>query len=164
MNVAVLKTKAEQALVESSKLPRLCCQAAHGVRELRSRAIGTFAALGLPHKRIEEWKYTDVRERLREVPPLAVAPAVALDGPALEAGLGRLASLPAYRIVLSMANSPRFSRMSPRCQPTSRCTLGHELGQAVGRLPDLQKTVTRQPTVKGDSGAGGGDRAQSCAS
>lgn len=99
MNVAVLKTKAEQALVERFETAKAALPGGAWVHELRNRAIGSFAALGLPHKRIEEWKYTDVRERLRDVPPLAVAATVSVDRRALEAGLGRLAGLTAYRIV-----------------------------------------------------------------
>ena len=72
MNVGLTKTKAEQAFTESfeaiaSKLP-----GSEAVRELRRKAIGTFAALGLPHRRIEEWKYTDLRNLLKE----AFAPAI----------------------------------------------------------------------------------------
>lgn len=71
MNVAVIKTKAEMALVEqfervSSRLPGNAA-----VAKLRRDAIGRFAALGLPHRRIEEWKYTDLRTMLKEAPPLA---------------------------------------------------------------------------------------------
>ena len=32
------------------------------------------SALGLPHRRIEDWKYTDLRVLMREVLPLAAAP------------------------------------------------------------------------------------------
>ena len=46
------------------------------VAEARKAAIGAFAALGLPHRRIEEWKYTDLRSALKE----ALAPAVGGDG------------------------------------------------------------------------------------
>ena len=61
MNVAVMKTKAEQA----RRTVRGCGRTLPGagwVTELRKEAIGAFAALGLPHRRIEEWKYTDLRD------------------------------------------------------------------------------------------------------
>ena len=41
------------------------------VRKLRDDAIAAFAARGLPHRRIEEWKYTDLRAAM----PQAFAPA-----------------------------------------------------------------------------------------
>jgi Fe-S cluster assembly protein SufD len=61
MTVAVTKTKAEQPFTRkfeavASKLP-----GSRAVAEARSAAIGAFAALGLPHRRLEPWKYTDLR-------------------------------------------------------------------------------------------------------
>jgi Fe-S cluster assembly protein SufD len=55
---------------------------------------------GLPHRRIEEWKYTDLRGSLKEV----YAPAIQLTGNTLSAAdvahaLGPLASLDAHRLV-----------------------------------------------------------------
>jgi len=44
------------------------------VAQVRERAFGEFARQGLPHRRLEQWKYTDLRARLREVAPLAGAP------------------------------------------------------------------------------------------
>ena len=41
--------------------PRRLFRAARAVPDARKAAIGAFAALGLPHRRIEEWKYTDLR-------------------------------------------------------------------------------------------------------
>ncbi len=40
----------------------------------RSSAFDDFARTGLPHRRIEDWKYTDLRALMREVAPLAAAP------------------------------------------------------------------------------------------
>ena len=67
MNVAVMKTKAEQALSEAFEkaAPQLPGSAA--VKALRADAIGQFGALGLPHRRIEEWKYTDLRGLIKDV-------------------------------------------------------------------------------------------------
>src|SRR5262249_17802950 len=39
--------------------------------ELRDAAFQRFDAAGLPHRRIEEWKYTDLRALIREAKPLA---------------------------------------------------------------------------------------------
>ena len=71
MNVAVIKSKAEMAFVEqfesvSGRLP-----GNQLVAQMRRDAIGRFAALGLPHRRVEEWKYTDLRTMLKEALPLA---------------------------------------------------------------------------------------------
>jgi len=44
------------------------------VAEIRRDAFAAFERTGLPHRRIEEWKYTDLRALMREVLPLANAP------------------------------------------------------------------------------------------
>src|SRR5215831_514081 len=41
------------------------------VAKLREEAFRRFDASGLPHRRIEEWKYTDLRTLMREAKPLA---------------------------------------------------------------------------------------------
>ena len=66
MTVAVTKTKAEQALSHNFEAVPRSCRADAPWREARKAAIGAFAALGLPHRRIEEWKYTDLRSALKE--------------------------------------------------------------------------------------------------
>jgi Fe-S cluster assembly protein SufD len=44
------------------------------VADVRREAFATFERLGLPHRRVEEYKYTDLRALMREVLPLAAAP------------------------------------------------------------------------------------------
>jgi len=44
------------------------------VRSLREKALRLFAEKGLPHRRVEEWKYTDLRVLLRDMAPLAGKP------------------------------------------------------------------------------------------
>ena len=100
MNVGLTKTKAEQAFTETFDAVVARLPGSGAVRELRRQAIGTFAALGLPHRRIEEWKYTDLRSFLKE----AFAPAAGRPAPLSEAdinaALGPLAEIEAYRILV----------------------------------------------------------------
>jgi Fe-S cluster assembly protein SufD len=42
--------------------------------ENRATAFANFTKAGLPSRRVESWHYTDLRARLRQAPPLAVAP------------------------------------------------------------------------------------------
>lgn len=44
------------------------------VADLRRQALEAHDRLGLPHRRVEDWKYTDLRVLMREVLPLAAAP------------------------------------------------------------------------------------------
>src|SRR5438067_3927677 len=94
-DVALIKTAAEQQLAAewqqaAGRLP--------GPRLLRATAFERFAAAGLPSRRIEEWKYTDLRALMREAKPLAAPPDAAARARAKDAGAA-LASIEARRIV-----------------------------------------------------------------
>lgn len=73
MTVQALKTKAETALGEQFAEAETTLPGGEWLRELRLKAIGAFAALGLPHRRVEEWKYSDLRAAMKEAYPLARA-------------------------------------------------------------------------------------------
>src|SRR5262249_53776464 len=62
-------------------------------------AFRRFAAEGLPHRRVEDWKYTDLRALMREAKPLAGPPDAAAIARAKGAGAG-LRGVGARRIVL----------------------------------------------------------------
>ena len=70
------------------------------VARVRTDAMRAFTLRGLPTRRIEEFKYTDIRERLKEVYPAATAHAAsAVTTTQIDAALGPLAALDAYRLV-----------------------------------------------------------------
>ncbi len=99
MNVAVLKTKAEQALTETFGGVATRLPGRPAVAAARKDAIGRFGTLGLPHRRIEAWKYTDLRNAMK----VALAP-VSGEAPSLTAAdlgeaLGSLATFDATRVV-----------------------------------------------------------------
>lgn len=98
MNVAVMKTKAEQALTEAFAAVAPKLPGTDPVKAARNEAIGRFSALGLPHRRIEEWKYTDLRANLKDVLPLAVEDDTAVTIADLVVALGPLAHIEAHRI------------------------------------------------------------------
>ncbi len=66
MPVAVMKTKAEVALVEQFQAALPSLPGGADVATHRRAAIAAFTEYGLPHRRIEEWKYTDLRTALKE--------------------------------------------------------------------------------------------------
>lgn len=74
MNVALVKSTAERPLAEIFTAARGRLPGTGAVAQARQAAFDVFARQGLPHRRIEEWKYTDLRALLREVAPLADAP------------------------------------------------------------------------------------------
>lgn len=94
MNVAVTRTKAEQALSELFEAVAAKLPGGRAMAEARKAAIGVFAGLGLPHRRVEEWKYTDLRERFKEALPPAADKTGGASWDALEPLLGaRLAAI-----------------------------------------------------------------------
>ncbi len=64
----------------------------------RRDAMAVFEELGLPHRRVEEWKYTDLRAAIKEANP--VAKPASVDAGALKSALGALADVDAIRVVL----------------------------------------------------------------
>src|SRR5450759_1991314 len=73
MNVEVRSTKnaTEQALSAAFTAARATLPGKGAVAALREDAFKRFDAKGLPHRRVEEWKYTDLRALMREAKPLA---------------------------------------------------------------------------------------------
>src|SRR5258708_30657215 len=74
MNVALAKTDSGRALGETFALARPCLPGTGKVADTRQQAFESFERMGLPHRRIEEWKYTDLRVLMRDLLPLAAAP------------------------------------------------------------------------------------------
>ena len=64
-----VKTNAEQALADAYVATKTTLPGDGKVLKLRDAAAARFDALGLPHRRVEEWKYTDLRVALRDAKP-----------------------------------------------------------------------------------------------
>jgi Fe-S cluster assembly protein SufD len=74
MNLVLAKTETGRAIRSVFAVARDRLPGAGKVAEIRRQAFEAFERAGLPHRRIEEWKYTDLRALMREVLPLAAAP------------------------------------------------------------------------------------------
>ena len=70
-DVRAMKTPAEQALSAAFTAVRDMLPGKRAVTALRDDAFRKFDASGLPHRRVEEWKYTDLRALMRDLYPLA---------------------------------------------------------------------------------------------
>jgi Fe-S cluster assembly protein SufD len=103
MTVETLKTKAEQGFADHftagrSSLPGAGNAWAEG---LRDAAWESYASTGLPHRRIEEWKYTDLRALMRDAYPPAPALSEALTKDDISAALGTaLARIDCHQLVI----------------------------------------------------------------
>ncbi|MBA4132741.1 MAG: Fe-S cluster assembly protein SufD [Hyphomicrobium sp.] len=71
MTVQMLSTKAEQAILASFEANAATLPGGAAVAALRRAAIGAFASKGLPSRRVEEFKYTDLKANVKDVLPLA---------------------------------------------------------------------------------------------
>jgi Fe-S cluster assembly protein SufD len=121
-----IRTAAEAGLVEAfaALRPRLAGTAAAARREA---AFRRFEAAGLPHRRIEEWKYTDLRALMRDAKPLAPPPDAATKARAQDAGRV-LAGVAARRIVfVDGMMVPELSDLTPEPGLTVS-SLGEALG------------------------------------
>ena len=101
MNVAttISKTKAEQDVADHFANVRVTLPGDAKIAALRDAAIADFERFGLPHRRIEEWKYTDLRARFVDFPAPISGRDEADAGIELTDLALPLASLDAYRLV-----------------------------------------------------------------
>ncbi len=112
MNVQVVKTKAEEAL--GAQFEALSPELPGGKRvsEERRAAIARFAAEGLPNRRVEEWKYTDLRARYDCAFLPSAGHQANASWQAVEQALGRLVSFDCARVVfVDGAYAPELSSL-----------------------------------------------------
>ena len=105
MNVELraTKTAAEQGLIDAFAAARASLPGKGALAKLRQEAFDRFDAKGLPHRRVEEWKYTDLRALMREAKPLA--------GPAGDKPKGDIAP------ILSGIEADRIAIVNGRYEP-----------------------------------------------
>jgi len=96
--VTVIKTAAETALAQTFAQARDRLPGDDVIAARRNAAFDVFAKQGLPHRRIEEWKYTDLRALMRDAKPLASPPDASAKASAKDAGRV-LGDLDARRLV-----------------------------------------------------------------
>ena len=97
-DVTTMKTAAETALAQTFAQVRGRLPGGKAVAAQREAAFDLFAKSGLPHRRVEEWKYTDLRVLMRDAKPLAPPPDAAAKALAKKAGV-LVGDLEARRLV-----------------------------------------------------------------
>ena len=123
-NVRAIKTPAEQALSAAFAAARGMLPGKGAVAALRDDAFRHFDTRGLPHRRVEEWKYTDLRALMRDLYPVALPPDAAARARAKNAGK-LLAGVECRRLVfVDGAFAPDLS------------DLASEPGLAIGSMAD----------------------------
>lgn len=134
MNVVLAKTDTGRAVSRSFALARERLPGSGKVAEQRQQAFEAFERAGLPHRRIEDWKYTDLRVLMREVLPLAAAPDAAAQSRA-EAAL-RLHAIEGTRrlVLVDGVFAPKLSDLGKTEKGLSIRTLREVLEAGDGAL------------------------------
>jgi Fe-S cluster assembly protein SufD len=96
--VRPMKTAAESTLAANFASAKGALPGAEAVAVMREEAFHRFERHGLPNRRVEDWKYTDLRAAMRDALPLATPPDAAAKASVAGAG-ALLAELEARRIV-----------------------------------------------------------------
>ncbi|MBR1280375.1 Fe-S cluster assembly protein SufD [Bradyrhizobium sp. AUGA SZCCT0283] len=101
MNAGIrpIRTQAELGLVDVYTTSRQGLPGGSDVAAVRAAAFNHFALAGLPHPRIEAWRYTDLRRLMRDAKPLAAPPDAEARAMAHDAG-GVFAALGFRRLVI----------------------------------------------------------------
>src|SRR6185312_4060664 len=144
MNAEVrpIRTSAEQALAALIEQASGMFPGDGDVKKLRETAAKSFLENGLPHRRVEEWKYTDLRALMRDAAPHASPPGKNEIAEAKK--LDPFSGIEARRLVL--VNGVFVPELSDAAAlekgltivPLARAlTEGHKLVQRIGELkPD----------------------------
>jgi Fe-S cluster assembly protein SufD len=107
--LSLIRTAAEQQIAAQWEAARARLP---GPAALRQSAFARFAHAGLPHRRVEEWKYTDLRALMREAKPLASPPDAAAKARARAVGQS-LADIESRRITfVDGAFVPELSQLA----------------------------------------------------
>ena len=102
MNAEVkqIKTAAESALAANFAASKSRLPGGPQTAGEREQAFKLFERRGLPHRRIEEWKHTDLRVLMRDAKPLAAPPDAAAKDRAKHSG-GLVSGVPMHRLVFA---------------------------------------------------------------
>ena len=123
--VTTIKTAAETALANAFNQARTRLPGDDVITAQRKAAFDLFAREGLPHRRVEDWKYTDLRALMRDAKPLASPPDAAAKARAKTAGK-----------LLGDVETRRLVFVDGAFVPELSDTAGLEPGLEVGSLAD----------------------------
>jgi Fe-S cluster assembly protein SufD len=112
-DVTPIKTPAEQALAAAYDGARGRLPGQGAIASLRENAFKRFDAQGLPHRRVEEWKYTDLRTLLRDALPLATPPDAQAKATATGSGAVFASLNPRNLVFVDGAFVPEMSDLTP---------------------------------------------------
>ena len=156
--VKVVKTAAETALADTYAAARSRLPGDAAIAGQRASAFDVFAKEGLPNRRVEDWKYTDLRALMRDAKPLAGPPDAAAKARGKNAGQ-MLGDIGARRLVfVDGAFVPELSDTAALEAGLSIVSLGEALADSdatltahLGKLaPGADVAVALNTALMGD--------------
>src|SRR5581483_4897372 len=123
MNLVLAKTDTQRAADTTFTAARGRLPGAGAVADARAKAFDAYQRTGLPHRRIEEWKYTDLRALVRDVLPLAAGPDAAALARAKTALAQHGAEAAAKLVMVDGAFAPELSDLAALGDGVSAKTL-----------------------------------------
>lgn len=143
-DVQKFKTAAETGLAERFTQVR---PSLPGDANARETAFARFVDAGLPHRRVEEWKYTDLRATMREAAPLAAklddkaaAAALAAQSPFGEIEAVRIAIVNGH-VVASASDLGALPAGVEVATLSQALAEGHPLLASLGAIPEAADNV-----------------------
>jgi Fe-S cluster assembly protein SufD len=139
-DVRPIKTAAEISLAEAFAAAKTRLPGKGAVALRREEAFRQFESHGLPHRRVEEWKYTDLRTLMRTAKPLGPGPDADSKQRAKAAG-AVVADVDACRIVFAEGVFvPELSDLARLERGLSVTSLAQALAQGEADLVDRLST------------------------
>ena len=135
-DVTTMKTAAEAELAQAFAQAHGKLPGGKAVAAQRQAAFDVFAKSGLPHRRVEEWKYTDLRALMRDAKPLAGPPDAAAKALAKTAG-ALAGDLEARRLVFV------DGAFVPELSDTAKLEEGLSIGSLADALAAGDRVLTR---------------------
>ena len=99
MPVEITKTKAEQDYLDNFAAAGESLAALPQTKDIRTNALKSFEEQGLPDRRVEAWKYTDLRAAYKDAYPLASENKSEISENNLKAAIGTFYDLDCYRVI-----------------------------------------------------------------
>jgi Fe-S cluster assembly protein SufD len=133
----LVRTPAEDALIARLPAAAAALPGDATVLKMREAAADLLTRRGLPNRRVEDWKYTDLRGLMREAAPLAERPSPA-DVAAAFNGATRLAALDALRIGFVNGHlAPEVSDLAVKLDGVEILPLGEALRSNLPILKEM---------------------------
>jgi len=145
MNLVLAKTDTGRAVDSVFTAARGRLPGAGPVADARAKAFEAFERAGLPHRRIEEWKYTDLRVLMRDVLPLAPQPDAAALSRAKAALAQEAVEGAASLVLVDGAFAPGLSDLAALGEGVGVKTLREALLDDAGG--DLLSTAATDPMI-----------------